>query len=780
MPSTPAIAPLRLNLLPCLVGLLALLALPPAMEAQISEREYARAEQFLSWNAQNLVYGATVSPNWMEGDRFWYRNRIRPGHEFVLVDAAAGTRSRAFDHERMAASLSVAADTALTPWQLPFQTIAWEGAGQTLRFSFSGQEWRCTISTYDCRPSTPSVRPNTTGIASPDASKVAFIREHDLWVQDLESGEEIRLSFDGEEEYGYATDSQGWRSTDRPVLLWSPDSRSIATYRLDERGVQEMVLWETAVPRPILHQWKYALPGDSIVPMLERVVFHLDDAGSGPVRLEVERDHQRTSSCCGLTRGQDWADVEWSAGASRLAFVSTSRDYKEVKLRLADPRSGAVRTLHEEVSPTFFETNIGSGGVPNWRIIQDGGEFLWFSQRDGWGHLYRYDAQTGALLNRVTSGAWNVLDLLHVDEAGGWLYFTGVGREANRDPYYRHLYRVRLDGSQLTLLTPEDADHQIQASPSGRYFLDSYSTVSTAPVTVLRAPDGRVLQTVEAADISDLLATGYPFPDPFVAKARDGATDIHGLMYRPSTFDPDASYPVINYIYPGPQSGSVTSRSFSAGPRGEAQALAELGFIVVQIDGLGAPLRSKAFHTAWYADMGDNGQADQVAGMKQLAQRHPSMDLTRVGIYGHSGGGFASTGALFRYPDFFKVAVSGAGNHDNRGYTYYWGERYQGLLEDFDDGTDSYTSQANHLFAGELRGKLLITYGTLDSNVHPNMTLLVVDELIRHNQDFDLLVFPNRDHGYASEPYNLRRSWDYFVRHLMGQEPPPRYRIRPR
>jgi len=755
-----------------------LLAFPQRGEAQLTEADYARAEQFLSWNTTSLVYGATAGANWTEGDRFWYRNRIRPGHEFVLVDPQRGTRSPAFDHARLAASLSQAADTALTPHRLPFRTMELLDEGATLLVRFSGKEWRCVLATYECRGLEPRVQPVANGIRSPDGRKIAFIRDHDLWVQELETGEERQLTSDGLPGYGYATDSQGWRRTDRPVLLWSPDSRSIATFRLDERGVEKMHLLETAEPRPILHSWAYALPGDTIVPMLERIVVHVDDGNL--VRLQVEPDHQRTSSCCGLTRADAWADVEWSADAGLLAFVSTSRDYKEVKLRLADPLSGEVRTVLEERRPTFFESNIRSGGVPNWRVIAGGREAIWFSQRDGWGHLYRYATADGTLLNRITSGPWNVLDLLHVDEDEGWIYFTAVGREEGRNPYYRHLYRVRVDGSRLTLLTPENADHTVQPAPSGRYFLDTYSTVDTAPVTVLRARDGRVVLTVETADLSDLLATGYPFPEPFVVKARDGETDLYGLMYLPSHFDPEGRYPIINYIYPGPQTGSVTSRSFSAAPRGQAQALAELGFVVVQIDALGSPLRSKAFHTAWYGDMADNGLEDQVVGMQQLARRHSFIDLDRAGIYGHSGGGFASTAAILRFPDFFKVAVSGAGNHDNQGYTYYWGERYQGLLEEYPDGTDSYTSQANHLLAERLKGKLLLTWGTMDANVHPNMTLLVVNELMRHNQDFDMVVFPNRGHGYGSEPYAIRRTWDYFARHLMGVEPPAGYEIRRR
>ena len=443
-----------------------------------------------------------------------------------------------------------------------------------------------------------------------------------------------------------------------------------------------------------------------------------------------------------------------------------------------DTRTGATRTVVTETGPTFVELTLRTGGVPNWRLVNSNRELVWFSERDGWGHLYLYDATTGELKNRITSGAWLVADLLRVDEAGRWVYFIGMGREEG-DPYYRHLYRARLDGSAIQRLTPEEADHNIRVSPSGEYFVDSYSTRLTEPVTVLRGPDGRVLMTVEEADFGPLLAAGWKWPTPFSVKARDGLTDLYGFLYFPTDFDPAKKYPVIDYIYPGPQTGPIGFRSANAGPRGNGHAMAELGFIVFTIDALGTPFRSKAFHDSYYGNMGDNGIPDHIAALRQLSRIYPQLDLDRVGIYGHSGGGFSSTDALLRYPDFFKVAVSSAGNHDNRSYDYTWGEKYQGVLERNDDGTDNFDSQANQKLAKNLEGKLLLMYGTLDDNVHPNATLLLVDELIEHNKDFDMLVMPNRNHGFAGEPYVIRRTWDYFVEHLLGVTPPENYEIRP-
>ena len=756
-----------------LAGSTIVIATTVSLAAQVTESDYARAEGFLSWNLQELVRGTVEAPAWVDSDRLLYRTRTDRGVEFALVEAATGARQTAFDAERLAAAIGAVADTVYDPYALPLSQIEFTDDGE-LGFVIGRARWTCDLDVYECVPPVAVPTSERNGIASPDGRKVAFIRDHNLWVLDRETGDERALTTDGRERFGYASDSQGWRRTERPILLWSPDSRSIATYRLDERAVGEMHLLRTAEPRPELLSWPYALPGDTIVPMHERVVIHLD--GPEVVRLRTPPDHQRTSSCCGLARGDAWADVEWSPDGSRLAFVSTSRDYTTVTLRLADPRTGEVRTVLSETDEPFFESTAGGRGVPNWRVLHDRGEVLWYSWRDGWGHLYRYDLETGRPLGALTRGSWNVLDLLRVDEEEGEVFFTALGREEGRDPYFRHLYRMGLDGRGLTLLTPEDADHEVELAPDGIHFVNSYSRRNAAPVSVLRQSDGSVVTTLEETDISELEATGWPAPEPFTALARDGETEIHGLMFRPSNFDPSRRYPIINSNYPGPQAGSIGGRGFTVSPRGQAQALAELGFIVVQIDALGTPGRSRDFHTAYWGDLADNGLPDQIAAMRQLAERHDWIDLERVGIFGHSGGGFATAAAMLRHPDFFHVGVASAGNLDNRGYTYYWGEKWHGPLVEHEVG-DSYSNQALHEMAENLEGRLLISYGTMDGNVHPNMTLLLVDALIEHNKDFDLLVFPNRGHGYSNEAYNLRRTWDYFVTHLLGQDPPQEYRI---
>jgi len=611
-------------------------------------------------------------------------------------------------------------------------------------------------------------------VLSPDGTRATFIRDHNLWVRNVATGEARPLTRDGVLDYGYATDNAGWRKSDRPIVLWSPDSKKIATFQQDQRGVGEMYLTDTRVGHPNLAAWKYPLPGDSVVSMIERVVIDVDHGTV--VRLQMRPDQHRSSLCDDVVCGGRWGDVQWSPDSSSLMFLSTSRDHKREWLRQTDVETGEVReVLYEEVD-TFFES--GNGAV-NWKYLPGSDEFIWFSERSDWGHLYLHDLATGEMKHPITSGEGNVARVLRVDEENRLLYFLGVGMEAGRDPYFMHLYRIGFDGEGLTLLTPEDANHAIRLSPSGDYFVDAYSTPDTPPVSVLRDAAGTHIAELEKADISRLLATGWQPPEPFTVKARDGVTDLYGLMFKPTHLDPAQKSPIINSIYPGPQTGSVGGRSFSAA-RGDAQAIAELGFVVIKLDGMGTPWRSKSFHEAYYGDMGDNTLPDQVTGMQQLAERYPWIDIERAGIYGHSGGGYATAGAMLHYPDFFKVGVSQAGNHDNRVYEDDWGEKWQGLLTHDADGESSYDTQASQNFARNLRGKLLLAHGTMDTNVPFYSTLLLVDALIAANKDFDLILFPNRSHSFGNEPYMMRRRWDYFVEHLLGAQPPDEYPMRSR
>ena len=703
---------------------------PGAAPLTLTAADYARAEKFMTYHTTPLVLRTGLHASWLPGDagdRFWYRVTTEKGVEVVLVDPGKAAKS--------------ACD--LPPCKAAEREEPGRGGGGRGRYAET----------------------------SPDRQRVAFIRDWNLWVRDAASGRETQLTRDGVKDFGYATDNAGWVRTDRPILRWSPDSKKVATFQQDQRGVGEMYLVDTTVGHPTLQAWKYPLPGDQTITTIQRVVI---DVESGTmVRLQLPPDQHRSTLCDDVACSGDWGDVQWSPDGATVAFVSTARDHRREQLRVADAATGVIRDVMEEKAETFFES--GNGAV-NWRYLPASNEVIWFSERDNWGHLYLYDLKTGREKNAITSGNGNVTQLLRVDEKNRQLYFVAVGREQGRDPYFRHLYRINMDGKGLQLLTPEDGDHDVSFSPSGRYFVDTWSKPDLPQTSQLRDADGRLVLALEKADVTRLTAAGWKPPMPITVKARDGVTDLYGLMYKPTHLDPAKKYPIVNHIYPGPQTGSVGGRTFSPA-RGDAQALAELGFVVVEIDGMGTPWRSKKFHEAYYGNMGDNTLPDQVAAMKELASRYPWIDLERAGIYGHSGGGYAAADAMFRYPDFFKVGISEAGNHDNRVYEDDWAEKWQGLLEKKADGTTNYDNQANQLIAKNLKGKLLLAHGTMDANVPPNNTLLVVNELIKANKDFDLLMLPNRGHGFGNEGYMVRRRWDYFVKHLLGAEPPREYQM---
>ncbi len=764
-----------------LIGLLVppfLTAQTPHQPNELTAEDYEFAEYALSQYTRSLVFKAEVNPNWIDDHRFWYRNTIEEGHEFILVDAQEQTRKRAFDHEKIAEVLSSATGSNISPFELPFRSFELDEKNETLTFDFRSKRHIFSFKRNTIKLSDVPEQLGRAYFRSPDGQKAAFIRDHNLWVKYLDSGREVQLTTDGVEDFGYATNNAGWLRSDRPVLLWGPNSEKLTTFQHDGRGVGEMHLTTTNVGHPKIDSWKYPLPEDSVIFRVHRVVIHLD--GPRMVRLKMEPDQHRSSITDHIAlRDGTLADAEWSPDGNMLAFLSNSRDHKEATLRIADPNTGDVRTVMDEKVETFFESGFG---MINWHILPETNEVIWFSQRTDWGHLYLYDLQTGKLKQAITQGDWNVLQVRHIDKEDGTIYFTGAGKEEG-DPYFQYFYKVNKDGSGLKLLTPDSANHEITLSPDGSHFIDSYSTPAIPPITVLRDNNGQQLMTLEEADISRLVEAGWQAPIPITVKARDGETDLYGLMFKPRKFDPNKKYPIINYIYPGPQTGSVRSRSFLPS-RSDNQALADLGFVVVAIDAMGTPMRSKSFHAAYYGNMGDNGLPDQIAGMKQLAERYPWIDIDRAGIHGHSGGGFASTAGILRYPDFFKVAVSGAGNHDNRNYEDDWGEKWQGLLTVNPDGSTSYDNQANQLQAENLKGKLLLGHGTMDSNVPYYNTLLVADALIAANKDFDLVMMPNRGHGFSREPFWLRKRWDYFVKNLLGAEPPKEYefkfaRIRP-
>ena len=611
-------------------------------------------------------------------------------------------------------------------------------------------------------------------VLSPDGLYGAFIRDWNLYIKEKTTGKEKALTTDGIKDFGYATDNAGWIHSNRPVLSWSPDSKKIATFQQDQRHVSNMYLVKTKPGAPELSEWKYPIPGDSDIIRIYRVIIDIS-AEPKIVRLKMSNDARRGTLCDNISCEGGFDDVAWSGDCRKLVFVSTTRDHKQENVRIADCATGEVSGIFEEQAATYYES--GRGSAPNWKYFSKTNEIIWYSERSDWGHLYLYDAVTGKLKNPVTSGNYVVREILRTDEKNRRIWFTASGKE-NGNPYYRYAYSADFNGKNLSLLTPGLGDHTVTFSPDGNYFLDSYSQPDVPPVYEVRDARGKLVTTLEKTDLTRLKATGWKPPTPFTVKSADKRWDLYGLLYTPFNMNASAKYPVIVYIYPGPQSGSVGSWSFSAAHR-DNQALAELGFIVVQLEGSCNPGRSKSFHDACYGNMGENTLSDQVSGLKQLAEKYSFIDLDRVGIWGHSGGGFATAAAMFKYPDFFKVGIAESGNHDNRNYEDDWGERYIGLETKDGKAASNYEQQANETYAKNLKGKLFLIHGGMDDNVPPYNTYLVADALIKANKDFDFLLLPNAAHGYGKDGnYVMRRRWDYFVQNLLHATPPREYIIK--
>jgi len=722
----------------------------------LTTADYDRAVRMLAPALNGLVMGGTAQVTWMPDGRFWYtRPTTNATGNVVIVDPVKRTRELV--------GTPPATSTVPDP----------AGAGRGGRAGGTGgRGGRGGVAiTRKCGPNVTGLTGPPPASMSPDGSKAVFICDWNLWVRDVATGQERQLTTDGQKDFGYATSNAGWTTSAAPALSWSPDGKKIATQQQDERKVGDMYLVQTPVNggHPVLRAWKYPLAGDAEVAMITRVII---DVETGKVtKLLMPPDFHRAMDEDDL----DMGEYLWSPDGTRLGLVSTDRFHRWSTAKLADTTTGEVRELFTEREKTHVQTRV------QWQILWDTKEVIWYSQRDGYAQLYLHDLDTGRLKNKITDGPGMVTGIARLDRTTRTLWFNAVGKEKGQDPYFSHLYKVGLDGKNFVSLTPDNGTHTAQISPDGKYVIDTFSQPDVAPETTVRdGATGALIMPLEKADISRLLATGWKPPMPIRMTAADGKTDIYGLLFRPTNFDPSKKYPIINQAYPGPQSGSVGSRAFSAA-RGDRQALAELGFVVVSIDGTGTPNRSKAFTDAYYGAMGrHNTLPDQVAGMKELAKRFPWIDIEKTAMWGHSGGGFITAGALLQAPynDFFKVGIAESGNHDQRQYEDDWGERYQGPLVKNPDGTDNYTIEANQTHAAGLKGRLLLIHGTMDNNVPPYNTYLVVDALIKANKDFDLLMIPNAGHGFgAASNYVMRRRWDYFVRHLLDADPPRDYVI---
>jgi dipeptidyl aminopeptidase/acylaminoacyl peptidase len=727
------------------------------------------------------VFKAEVTPHWFDHDtHFWYRNDLRGGaKEFILVDAENGKRDFAFDHKKLAEALSKAADKEYKADRLPFGSIEFVAENKAVQFQVADVMWKCDLASYECtkvktgqkppadetpaeqdvkldeepNPDNPEVneepvafqrpRPEDAGreARSPDRKWTAFVKDNNVYVRDAD-GKETQLS-----DTGKAGNAHG-------LLTWSPDSKAVVSCRIEPGDSKEVYTIESSPKgggRAVLHKQDYPLPGDKAT-AYEVWTYDVENKKANKADVEpleyVYGERPR---------------FRWNKDQHHFTFEKLDRSRQRFRVVEVDAHDGKTRFLIDEKTETFINTYERYTWV---EYLNDTDELIQVSERDGWKHLYLYDAKKGELKNQITKGEWVVRRIDRIDEKNRQIWFRASGKNAGQDPYLIHFCRINFDGTGLVALTDGDGNHSIVYSPDRKYIIDTYSRVDLAPVNELRrVSDGKLMCPLEKADTSALEATGWKPPEVFVAKGRDGKTDIWGIVARPAKLDSDKKYPVIEDIYAGPHS-SYVPKTFSGFNR--YQSLTDLGFVVVKMDGMGTANRSKAFHDVCWKNVADAGFPDRILWIKALAKKYAYVDVTRVGIYGTSAGGQNSTGAVLFHPEFYKVAVSSCGCHDNRMDKASWNEAWMGYPVG-----QHYADSSNITHAGKLQGKLLLMVGELDTNVPPESTLRLVDALIKAKKDFDFLVIPGANHTDGG-PYGQRRRNDFFVRHLHGVEPPDR------
>jgi dipeptidyl aminopeptidase/acylaminoacyl peptidase len=729
-------------------------------------------------NASSLkLFRDRVDPHWFDGNnKFWYRIADRQrGNEFIVVDAARGTRGPAFDHERVATALGELTGQKIKAEQLPFNAIKISDDGKSVKLIGDKTTWQCDLTTYrvaettaepadkSSNPSTPAprggnrFRRNATA-KSPDGKWEAFVRNHNLFLRTVATREERALTSDGTAKDSYARDVQRDRAVDMRYdtpnlesevaeVYWSPDSHRLVAMRT-KPGTQRTVYLVESSPKdqlqPKLQSYPYLKPGDD-VPIRKPHLFEVDGA------KEISVDNSLFANPWSI------GDLRWSNDSARFTFLFNQRGHQALRILAVDSKSGDVKPIVDEESKTFVDYS----GKFFAEYLDDTNEILWMSERDGWNHLYLYDSQSGAVKNQVTQGEWLVRGVDRVDREKRQIWFRAGGIRPKQDPYFIHYCRVNFDGTGLTVLTEGDGTHTVQFSPDRRFMVDTWSRVDLAPVNELRrCDDGRLVCALEQTDASELRPGQWHGPERFVAKARDGETEIFGVIHRPKDFDPKKKYPVIESIYAGPQDSFVPKSFRTAYPQ---DGLTRRGFIVVQMDGMGTSNRSKKFHDVCWKNLGDAGFPDRILWITAAAAKYPEMDLSRVGIYGTSAGGQNALGGILTHGDFYKVCVADCGCHDNRMDKIWWNEQWMGWPVG-----PHYSEQSNVTLAGQLQGKLLLMVGEMDRNVDPASTMQVVNALINADKDFDFLVMPGRGHGVAGTPYGRRRLQDFFVRHLGG------------
>lgn len=716
--------------------------------AQGTAADYERAQN-LRKTFEGAVTNLAGRATWIERtNRFWYRRSNKGENEFMQFDVDTMTKTRLFDHERLAASLSAAAGETYKPLDLPFSTFTFVNNGSSIQFNLAENLWRCDLTSYACtrverRPGGfqgAGGRPPDPWRTSPDGTLEAYVKNYNLFVRTKDKKEDYALSFDGSENNYY----------DLNTIVWSPDGKMIAAYRVRpgyHRKIQYVQSSPTDQLQPKYTTIEYAKPGDTLD--IEQPV------------LFVLSNHQQIIVDNNLfPNAYEISHPVWRKDSRAFTFEYNQRGHQVYRIVEVNAATGKARALVTEESKTFFCYS----GKRFRHDVDDGREIVWMSERNGWNHLYLIDPETGLAKNQITKGSWVVRGVEKVDEQKRQIWFRASGMYPGKDPYFNYYYRINFDGTGLTQLTEAEGNHTVAFSADMKYYVDTWSRLDQPTVSQLRSvADGKVLQEIEHADINELVKAGWRAPEVFTSLGRDGKTDIWGIIIRPTNFDPKKKYPVIEYIYAGPQD-SFVPKSFS--PYFAMQAQAELGFIVVQVDGMGTSNRSKDFHDVCWKNLGDAGFPDRILWHKAVAAKYPYYDINRVGIYGHSAGGQNALGALLFHPEFYKACVSSCGCHDNRMDKIWWNEQWMG----WPLGPE-YAASSNVDNAYRLRGKLLLSVGEMDQNVDPASTMQVVNALIKANKTFDLIVLPGTGHSPGGE-YGERKRFDFFVHHLLGVEPP--------
>ena len=800
---------------------LLLLALPLLIFGQ-QKANYDLAARFSPKKLDKMIFSLSVDPHWLKlSNKFWYTYETSEGKQWVIVDPVKNEKKAMFDKDQLAASLTRIIKDPFDAQHLPIDSLKFIKDENWIQFEVKSSieidkpgakkdakaekikkvfYFEYNLNTAQLNElvgfTKPKRKPSWANIA-PDQSKVVFGRNYNLYYMDKANYEKALLNEDDSTIVETAITKDGilnfsWHSEGgaggggetnvdaeknknkrKPVFgYWSENSKQLAIVKVDNRKVKDLwVINSIADPRPTLETYKYWMPGEKEAPVDHLMLVDMVNYTNKEINVSLYKDQDIAmwnKSAAANTRDDEFKPMIWLGTNEQLYLARTSRDLKKIDQCVVNTMTGEVKVVVAESMNTSIE-------IKKPELIKNGAELIEWSEQDGWAHLYLYDGQ-GKLKNQITQGAWHVEEIIGVDEAKRVVYFSANGKESmtgggKEDPYYMHLYKINLDGTGLQLLNAGNFDHSFSMNDNNTFFVNNSSRVNTTPVSSLHSADGRKIMDLETADLRNLMATGYKFPETFKIKADDGITDLYGVMYKPYDFDSTKKYPIIEYVYPGPQTESV-NKSFSKG-MDRIDRLAQLGFVVVTMGNRGGHYaRSKWYHNYGYGNLRDYGLADKKATVEQLADRFSFIDRNKAGIHGHSGGGFMSTAAMLVYPDIFKVAVSNAGNHDNSVYNRWWSEKHHGVKENISekgDTTFSYMIDKNPDLAKNLKGKLLLIHGEIDNNVHPANTLRVVNALIKANKRFDMLILPTQRHGFGDmNEYWFWRTADYFSKYLLG------------